>query len=113
MPPGHLAHLVLGILCRRAVCLVHSGHHQVRQHIGILRVDHLRLDHQSRQLMAAVDCGRHRAAAGVGGVFPRLQLLLQRSHILLHLLCLAQHALHIAAAHTRYACFHVSSILCI
>ena len=92
-------------------CFVKGGGQDVGQGLNIVGIDDLGIDGQRLDLLLTRDGQRNRAAARLNLIFLGVQLLLSRRHILLHLLSLADHALHIlrtSADPLGQICFHIS-----
>ena len=70
--------------------------------VSISSVDYLGLEVDREDLLLAVDLHADRAAARAYLIFARVELLLQRFHISLHLLRLPYHCVHVlgTAAHS-------------
>src|SRR3954451_10194690 len=92
---GEAAHLAGGKLLGGADRLVDRGLDHVLEHLGILRVDPVRIDLELLQHEVAAHLhGDHAAAGGrLDGLV--LELLLRGHHVVLHLLDLLHHVGHV------------------
>src|SRR3954447_3538160 len=77
--------------------LVHGGEHHVREQLGVVRIDRLRIDLDRFDLAGAVRGDGDHAAARAGLHRLVLELALRLLHLLLHLLGLLQELVHVHA----------------